>query len=56
MTLRNPLSPPRAWLSAFGLLALYQCCLVPLFYIAREEVRMWLATPTPTFSSPGPGW
>ena len=45
---RNPLSPPLAWLSAFGLLALYQCCLVPLFYITREEVRMWLATPTPT--------
>jgi len=45
---RNPLSPPLAWLSAFGLLALYHCCLVPLFFIAREEVRMWLATPPPT--------
>ncbi len=45
---RNPLSPPLAWLSAFGLLALYHCCLAPLFYITREEVRMWLATPTPT--------
>ncbi len=48
MKLRNPLSPPLAWLSAFGLLALYQCCLVPLFYVTRDEVRMWLATPTPT--------
>lgn len=45
---RNPLSPPLAWLSVFGLLALYQFCLVPLFYFARDEVRMWLATPTPT--------
>ena len=45
---RNPLSPTLAWLSVFGLLALYHCCLVPLFYITREEVRMWLATPTPT--------
>jgi len=45
---RNPLSPTLAWLSIFGLLALYQCCLVPLFHVAREEVRMWLATPTPT--------
>lgn len=45
---RNPLSPPLAWLSVFGLLALYHCCLVPLFYVAREEVRMWLATPPPT--------
>ncbi len=45
---RKPLSPPLAWLSAFGLLALYQCCLVPLFYVTRDGVRMWLATPTPT--------
>jgi hypothetical protein len=45
---RKPLSPPLAWLSEFDLLALYQCCLVPLFYMTRDEVRMWLATPTPT--------
>ncbi|MEJ5312692.1 MAG: hypothetical protein WHX52_23250, partial [Anaerolineae bacterium] len=44
---RNLLAPTLAWLSAFGLLALYQCCLVPLFYVAREEVRIWLATPEP---------
>jgi len=44
----KPLSQPLAWLSVFGLLALYQCCLVPLFYVTRDGVRMWLATPTPT--------
>ncbi len=44
----KPLSQPLAWLSVFGLLALYHCCLVPLFYVARDGVRMWLATPTPT--------
>jgi len=45
---RNPLAPTLAWLSVFGLLALYHCCLVPLFYVARNEVQMWLATPPPT--------
>ena len=44
----KPISQPLAWLSVFGLLALYQCCLVPLFYVTRDGVRMWLATPTPT--------
>jgi len=45
---RNSLSPLLAWLSAFGLLALYQCCLVRLFHYTSAEVRMWMATPTPT--------
>lgn len=40
--------PPLTWLVAFGLLVLYQCCLVPLFHYAIAEVEMWLATPPPT--------
>ena len=42
MTPRAPLSAPLGWLSAFGLLALYQCC----FNLSRDRNRAGVLLPS----------